>query len=175
MVLPEACHRTRQRLSLRLDLELSSFEQTAVDRHLDGCPACAAFAEDLELMTDVLREAELDDPHIAFELPRRRSRLDVARTGAIASVAALLAMTIGGVTGLVVHTSPNAVSPYDLQGPRDPVLVREHLALVRQEPRASDRSLQGVEAAQRTTIDRSAASNGADGGPAFTEHPGDNG
>jgi predicted anti-sigma-YlaC factor YlaD len=66
------CDRAREYASLRLDGELSDFERTLLDSHLDRCPSCRRFADDLVGVTESLRNAPLEQPTIAITLPRRR-------------------------------------------------------------------------------------------------------
>jgi anti-sigma factor RsiW len=83
------CDRTRERVSLELDGELSPHELTLLDRHLAGCPDCAAFASNVARCADLLRSAPLEQPP-AFMLPRRRPalRLSLGVGAAVASTAA---------------------------------------------------------------------------------------
>ena len=66
------CDRAREYASLRLDGELSDFERVLLDSHLDRCPSCRGFADDLVGVTESLRMAPLEQPTIAITLPRRR-------------------------------------------------------------------------------------------------------
>ena len=99
-ILPEACNRTRQHVSLRLDRQLSELEVAVMENHLARCPACRSFANELEGVTEALREADLVEPPIHFEVPRRPARVGVSRAGAAAAAAILVAVALGGVMGL---------------------------------------------------------------------------
>jgi anti-sigma factor RsiW len=83
------CDRTRERVSLELDGELSPHELSLLERHLTGCPDCAAFASNVARCADLLRSAPLEQPP-AFMLSRRRPalRLSVGVGATIASTAA---------------------------------------------------------------------------------------
>jgi predicted anti-sigma-YlaC factor YlaD len=155
-ILPEACHRTRQHVSLRLDTQLSELEVAVMEHHLARCPACRSFADELKGVTEALRDADLVEPPIHFELPRRPARVGMSRAGAAAAAAILVAVALGGVAGL----GPDAPSadgyPADLQGAQEARSLQEHFALI------SDRSTvstsvtpRGVAAAERTTVGRS--------------------
>ena len=94
-----ACDRARQAVSLRLDSELSELELRLLEAHLERCPACAEFAEDVILATRTLRAAPLESLAHPVELPRRRVAFGVRRATAgvamaAAAAAALLAVTI---------------------------------------------------------------------------------
>lgn len=123
--LPEVCHRTRQHVSLRLDTELSEFEEALVAAHLRRCTACSAFAMDLETITGTLRAAPLAEPSVRFQLPRRPARFGVARAGTAAAAAATVAIAVGGVVGL--QPSPPQISASDIQNARDRMTLKEHL------------------------------------------------
>jgi len=86
---PTNCDRTRERVSLELDGELSPYESSALERHLRRCPACAIFADNVRGYTELLRAASLEEAP-RFVLPRRRRamRLSVGVGAAVASTAA---------------------------------------------------------------------------------------
>ena len=50
------CDRAREYASLRLDGELSEFERALLDSHIERCPSCRAFADDLVGLTGQLRD-----------------------------------------------------------------------------------------------------------------------
>lgn len=155
-ILPEACHRTRQHVSLRLDRQLSELEVAVMQHHLTRCPDCRSFADELEGLTETLRDAELVDPPIHFELPRKPARLGVARAGAAAAAAILVTVALGGVLGL----GPDAPVPdgyyANVQSAQERLSVTEHLSLVPDGSTASAPAAtpQGVAAAEQTTVVR---------------------
>jgi predicted anti-sigma-YlaC factor YlaD len=55
----DSCARTRYRVSLRIDGELSQLEAALVDAHLKRCPACTEFATGAELTARKLRPEAL--------------------------------------------------------------------------------------------------------------------
>jgi predicted anti-sigma-YlaC factor YlaD len=83
------CHKSRERISLDLDGELSPHESVLLERHLSYCSECALFAADVRRHTGLLRAASLEQPP-PFALPRRATaRRFSARAGAtVASTAA---------------------------------------------------------------------------------------
>jgi anti-sigma factor RsiW len=99
------CEQARERLSLRLDDELTPHETLLLERHLLRCPACAAFAAQVDASTEVLRSAPLE-PAPQFWLPRRpaatRFTARAAAVTAAAAAAVLVAVTavpFGGGAG----------------------------------------------------------------------------
>ena len=92
------CDRARQWISLRLDGELSDFEQALLDAHLADCGDCAAFAGDVSSITGRLRSAPLESLSRPIVLPsRRRAFLRPVRVGA----AAAAVVVVAGVATLV--------------------------------------------------------------------------
>jgi anti-sigma factor RsiW len=88
------CERARECASLRLDGELSEFEQALLVAHLARCEPCRSFAHELESMTEHVRStplARLDQP---VALPSRR-RILTRRPVEIAAAAALMLTTLG--------------------------------------------------------------------------------
>jgi predicted anti-sigma-YlaC factor YlaD len=99
------CDRAREYASLRLDGELSDFERALLDSHLERCPSCRAFADDLVGVTHRLRTAPLVDvPDFVVSLPRRRF---AALRGIQASAAAAAVVSVVGIGALfgMLHSS----------------------------------------------------------------------
>jgi len=151
-ILPEACNRTRQHVSLRLDRQLSELEVAVMENHLARCPACRSFADELEGVTEALREADLVEPPIHFEVPHRPARVGVSRAGAVAAAAILVAVALGGVMGLGPDPSADGYLS-NVQGAQERLSVTEHLSLVPDGSSAAPSATpQGVAAAERTTV-----------------------
>jgi anti-sigma factor RsiW len=94
---PSRCDRTRSLLSQRLDGALSEVERRSVELHLGGCADCRAFEAQSRFVTDELRAAELVDPPRPMVLtPVRARRVSSRLVGNVASIAALLVVSIGG-------------------------------------------------------------------------------
>lgn len=89
------CERAREWLSLAADGELSRFERALVDRHLAGCPECAAFGAELEGFTSALRAAPLEPLAHPIAIPERRRRVAHTLRPAQAAVAALAVVAVG--------------------------------------------------------------------------------
>ena len=88
------CERAREWLSLAVDGELSRFERALVDRHLSGCPECAAFGIEVRGFTDALRAAAAEQLTHPVAIPERRRRV-VAFRPAQAAVAAVAMVAVG--------------------------------------------------------------------------------
>jgi predicted anti-sigma-YlaC factor YlaD len=98
------CDRAREYASLRLDGELSDFESALLDSHIERCPSCRAFAEDLVAVTERLRTAPLQRPSIVVTLPQRRFAA-VRRIQLSAAAAAVVSVVgIGALFGML-HSS----------------------------------------------------------------------
>ena len=90
------CERAREWGSLRLDGELSDFEQVLLDAHLRRCEGCAAYVREIGAITFTIRAAELVPIPRPVALPLRRRLAYASRTlQAGAAVAAVLAVTVG--------------------------------------------------------------------------------
>ena len=102
------CDRAREYASLRLDGELSDFESSLLDSHIERCPSCRAFAEDLVGVTERLRTAPLERPLIVLTLPQRR--FGALRT-IQASAAAAAVVSVVGIGALFGMLHSNASAP----------------------------------------------------------------
>jgi predicted anti-sigma-YlaC factor YlaD len=102
------CDRAREYASLRLDGELSTFECSLLDSHLDRCPSCRAFADDLVGVTARLRTAPLERPSIAVTLPRRRF---APLRGIQAGAAAAAVVSVVGIGALFGQLHSSATTP----------------------------------------------------------------
>lgn len=148
----EACLRTRQYVSLKLDDQLSELEAMIMTSHLARCPACLSFADELERTTAALREADLVAPEYRFELPHRPARFGINRVGTTVAAALLVVAALGGAAGL--GSGPSS-SLSDWQGAERPSF-QEHLTLLAlSRPDTHPATPQGIEAAEQTTIGRS--------------------
>ena len=91
------CHRTRERISLDLDGELSLHESALLERHLSYCSECALFADDVRHQTGLLRAAPLEQPP-PFAVPHwataRRFSVRVGAAVASTAAAALVAVSV---------------------------------------------------------------------------------
>jgi anti-sigma factor RsiW len=91
------CARARDWASLRLDDQLSDFEEVLLEGHLARCDDCRAFAASISDLTAALRSAPLEQPAFAFEPPHRTR----GRMVALRAVSAAAAVAVLGVSGLV--------------------------------------------------------------------------
>jgi anti-sigma factor RsiW len=108
-----SCDRTRALLSRQLDAPLSQLERRAVAIHTARCSGCRAFESDSRWIADELRAAPLQPlPRpVSISIPRRR--LPVRVVANVASAAALLAVTLGGVT-IASHPQPDDGAQHSL-------------------------------------------------------------
>ncbi len=82
------CERAREYASLRLDGELSEFEQALLGAHLARCEPCRSFADELESLTDHMRATPLARLEQPVSLPARRRLVSSAAPVEIAAAAA---------------------------------------------------------------------------------------
>ena len=82
------CEQARERLSLQLDDELSAHEELLLERHLDRCDACAAFASNVREYTQLLRETPLEPAPQVWHVQRPAARRAAARVAAVTAAAA---------------------------------------------------------------------------------------
>jgi predicted anti-sigma-YlaC factor YlaD len=91
------CHKTRERISLDLDGELSPHESVLLERHLSHCSDCVRFADDVRHQTGLLRTAPLEQPP-PFAVPQwataRRFSVVVGAAVASTAAAALVAVSV---------------------------------------------------------------------------------
>ena len=93
----DECARASEWASLRLDDQLSDFEEVLLEAHLARCAECRAFAATISGLTYSLRAAELRQPTFAIDPPRSAR----GRTFALRAVSAAAVIAVVGVSGLV--------------------------------------------------------------------------
>ena len=82
------CEQARERFSLQLDDELSAHEALLLERHLDLCGACSAFASDVRRYTELLRTEPLEPAPQIWVRGRPAAMRAAARVAAITAAAA---------------------------------------------------------------------------------------
>jgi anti-sigma factor RsiW len=92
------CERAREYASRSLDGELSDFERALLDNHLERCPTCRDYAQELGQIVSRLRLAPLETLERPVALPPRRRRV---RTGVLQIAAASAAAAVAATAGLV--------------------------------------------------------------------------
>jgi predicted anti-sigma-YlaC factor YlaD len=103
---PRSCERAREWASLRLDGELSEFEQALLDAHLERCAPCAAYAGNVTAATEALRRAEPSRMSVPVALPLRR-RVSLRAVSAAAAAAAIVAAVgLGTLIGSLGGAQP---------------------------------------------------------------------
>ena len=116
------CERARQWASLRVDGELTELEEGLLDRHLESCASCRAFAARVAATTELIRATPPEQPEIAYEPSRPRvSRLPVGRRTAIAAIAA--AAALGSFVGSSLQRPAPAPAPASI--PQVSLLTRD--------------------------------------------------
>jgi predicted anti-sigma-YlaC factor YlaD len=102
---PTECARVRESISAQLDGELSEHELDSLEMHVSVCPACSAWAEEVQDLTRRLREAQPAEPAIGFALPRRRRTRASAPVALVAAAAASLVAVLGASHSLGLGSS----------------------------------------------------------------------
>ena len=106
-VLSLECERARAWVSLRLDSELSEVEEALLRAHVGRCAACAAFARDVDGLTQEIRTTRPQRPVATFvSLHRRRAATRVLQLGTAAAVVAIAA-GFGSLAGSHSSHSPS--------------------------------------------------------------------
>jgi len=130
-----ACTKAREAVSARLDGELNELDAHRLDQHLQGCPACRAFAAGVSAVALELRTAEpVAVPEGIFVPHRRRVAAPLAGVAAALLIAAatgssfLVGHLLGARAG---HTPTRATTAAQTTG-LDPGLV----AMLRERDRA---------------------------------------
>jgi predicted anti-sigma-YlaC factor YlaD len=118
------CERARECASLRVDGELSEFEQALLVAHLARCEPCRSFAHELESATNHMRSAPLERLDQPVALPSRR-RLRARRPVEVAAAAALLLTTLGVAGALRTIETSNPTLSFGVQGVSNTLESRE--------------------------------------------------
>ena len=100
------CARVRESISAQLDGELPEHELDSLEMHVSVCPACSAWAEEVQGLTRRLRDAQPAEPAIAFALPRRRRTRASAPVALVAAAAASLVAVLGASHSLLGSDQP---------------------------------------------------------------------
>jgi predicted anti-sigma-YlaC factor YlaD len=104
--LSRTCELAREQISLRLDEELSEFEQIALDGHLKACAPCRAYSASVGDVSARLRTASLDQPQFPIELPHR-TRIHVP-IRAVQVAAAAVAVAVVGLSSAGLNLTSEA-------------------------------------------------------------------
>ena len=124
------CERAREWTSLYLDGELSPLEEELLDRHLEACDACRAFAADVGWATDVLRLTPQERPTRRVTLPAPPARRVTRRR--LTAVAAAAALALGALVGSLVER-PSSQAPAEV--PTEVSLLSNEAKQLRDLPR----------------------------------------
>jgi anti-sigma factor RsiW len=108
------CERSRSRVSLALDGELSEIEQLSLRIHTGSCAACAGFERDLDALTRTLRKEPLVPMRASVRVGRRPDaevvplrRRGAARRVLQASAAVAAVLLAAGLGSLAGSVSPS--------------------------------------------------------------------
>jgi predicted anti-sigma-YlaC factor YlaD len=128
------CERSREWVSLQLDGELSMLERRMLDVHLERCPGCRAFSDQVTGITGLVRIAEAEVPTRSIHVAVRRHprNLGVTRRvmrSATAAAAIACAVAIGVVLpfggGNDVSPGLLVVVPVDAEVVNDGEILRQ--------------------------------------------------
>jgi anti-sigma factor RsiW len=99
------CQRVREQVSLQLDDELSQLERRMLAAHLERCPDCHEFAEEIVAFTEELRSAPLEvlERPVVVTRPRRLAAVRLQ-----AGVAAALAFAALGLGTQLATSGPSS-------------------------------------------------------------------
>jgi predicted anti-sigma-YlaC factor YlaD len=104
---PRICDDARQWASLRLDAELTEFEEFLLQEHLRRCFECAAYADAIATTTSALRATPPLSLDVPLSAPARRRMLPLrAVSFAAAAAAVVAAVGIGSLVGSVGRPGP---------------------------------------------------------------------
>jgi len=104
-----SCEQARERFSLQLDDELSAHEALLLERHLDRCAACAAFAADVGEYTQRLRATPLEPAPQLWLVQRPAARRVAARVAAVTAAAAAAVLVAVSAVPLGSGTTRSSV------------------------------------------------------------------
>lgn len=99
--LPLVCERARLQVSAALDAEASELDRRLVASHLARCADCRAYAASVGVVTQHLREAQLEVPATLFAVARSRSRRVLTLALAEYGAAAMLLIAVLGTVSQV--------------------------------------------------------------------------
>jgi predicted anti-sigma-YlaC factor YlaD len=119
-IVPADCAQARQQLSLRIDSELSEFEDALLDSHLELCVECRAFGQSVSGFTAELRALPFERPSISFEAPRRRRRVDAVLSRSVQAASAAAAVAVVATSGFLAleRSTNNRVAAQNLRNVR---------------------------------------------------------
>jgi predicted anti-sigma-YlaC factor YlaD len=110
-LLPTECTEACQQLSLRVDSELSEFENLLLEAHLAGCADCRAFAQSITDFTSALRTVPVEQPTVPFQLPGRHKRMHALLASSFRPASAAAAVALVALSGLAtLHTTRGSTS-----------------------------------------------------------------
>jgi predicted anti-sigma-YlaC factor YlaD len=110
-ILPTQCTEACQQLSLRVDSELSEFENLLLEAHLAACADCRAFGESITDFTAALRTVPAEQPTVPFQLPGRHSGVQALLASCFRPASAAAAVALVALSGLAtLHATRGSTS-----------------------------------------------------------------
>jgi predicted anti-sigma-YlaC factor YlaD len=151
------CSSTVQRLSLRVDGELSELGEARLEAHLRECAECRGIADRLEGATIALRAAPPEPVAIPFVLPRRplAGAYALRSASAVAAVAAVFAVSVFvGLTGVIQpYIAPARVPAAQVRAAHRVLAVKNYLLNQLEGARWQSRAIRpSLAAAEATTV-----------------------
>ena len=108
---PHSCQTARARATHELDGELSELEGHLLRRHLDCCPDCAVFAEEIAATASLLRATPLERFSVGLSFRRRRPRHSFQRIALGAATGLAAVAVLGVATTTYQSESPVSRAP----------------------------------------------------------------
>jgi predicted anti-sigma-YlaC factor YlaD len=125
-ILPTECTEACHQLSLRVDSELSEFENVLLEAHLAGCADCQAFGQSITDFTTALRMVPAEQPAVPFQLPHSPSRMHSLLASSFRPAAAAAAVALVALSGLAtLHATRGSTSAVQSPGRGEAQLVLE--------------------------------------------------
>ena len=145
------CVPARQQISLRLDGELSEFEEDLLEAHLRVCGHCRSYASEVAGTTAALRAAPLEKS-IPVQLPRRHRRR-VSAVGAFSVAATITVVMVSGAVGLRFSRTQTVGAELRPTHQYTILMERQLNGVGSVDRKAARRTPLGLRAAERLTVE----------------------
>ena len=106
----DECAAACEAISLRVDSELSPFQEVLLEAHLARCADCRARSEGVVGLTEAIRSAPLVEPSTRFQLPARSGRR-ARMLRAAPAAAAVAAVVLSGLLSLHLTATRGSATP----------------------------------------------------------------
>ena len=148
-ILPAECTQACQQLSLRVDSELSEFENVLLEAHLASCAECQSFGQSITDFTTALRTVPAEQPSVAFQLPCSHNRRNALFAGSFRTASAAAAVALVALSGLATLHVTTRGSASGVRN-ADPGESRQVLGESRQVLELHERQLQHLDSLGQT-------------------------